>query len=113
MEHAAPISKLLGFSGVGFSFGPYFSAPGKGDGVQIDLLFDREDNVLTLCETKYSQSPPGISLVQEVERKVQLLQNKFPKKTIQKVLIALSPPTRDLMASGYFYQVIHPEELLD
>jgi len=38
IEHAAKISEMLGFSGIEFSFGPYFNAPGKDSaGVQIDL----------------------------------------------------------------------------
>jgi hypothetical protein len=27
--------------------------------VQVDLLFDRADDVLTVCEMKYSRHPPG------------------------------------------------------
>lgn len=30
--------------------------PGEG-GAQIDLLFDREDNAITLCEIKFTEQP--------------------------------------------------------
>ena len=113
IEHAANISKILGFSGIEFSFGPYFNAPGKDSpGIQIDLLFERKDNVITLCEVKYSLSPVGTSIIEEVERKAKILQNKFKKKTIQKVLISRSNPTSDLASSGFFYRIIKPEEFL-
>ena len=113
IEHAIKISEILGFSGIDYSFGPYFCAPGKDSGVQIDLLFDRNDKVITLCEMKYTLAPVGIGIIQDVERKVNLLRNKFKQKTIQKVLISLSPPTKDLIAMGYFFKVIHPESFLN
>jgi len=111
IEHAAKISEILGFPGIEFTFGPYFKAP-KDDspGVQIDLLFDRKDNVITLCEMKYSLSPIGTNIIEEVERKAEILQAKFKNKTIQKVLISRSNPTGDLTSSGFFYRVIKPEE---
>jgi hypothetical protein len=101
---------LLGFSGIEFSFGPYFNAPGKkSPGVQIDLLFDRKDNVITLCEMKYSLNPVGMDIIEEVERKAEIIYNKF-KKTVQKVLISRSNPTGDLASCGFFYRIIKPEE---
>ncbi len=110
-EHAARISEILGFSGIEFNCGPYFNAPGKDpSGVQIDLLFDRKDNVITLCEMKYSLSPVGMNIIGEVQRKAEIIQNKFKNKTIQKVLISRSNPTSNLASSGYFYKIIKPEE---
>ena len=111
IEHAAKISKILGFSGIEFSFGPYFNAPGKDSpGVQIDLLFDRKDNVITLCEMKYSLSPVGMDIIEEIERKAKIINNKFKNKTVQKVLISRSNPTSDLASCGFFYKIIKPEE---
>ncbi len=113
MHHASRITEILGFHGIEFSFGPYFRAPKKDDrGMQIDLIFDRADNVITLCEMKYSLNPIGIGIIQETERKAEILQRTFRKKTIQKVLISRSRPSRDLVASGYFYKAIHPESFL-
>ncbi len=114
VEHAAKISEIMGFSGIDFTFGPYFNAPKKGSpGVQIDLLFDRKDNVITLCEMKYSLSPVGTDIIEEVEKKAIILQGKFRNKTIQKVLISRSDPTRDLASSGFFYQIIKPDDLFE
>ena len=42
------------------NFGTWKYAPLKGsteNGAQIDLLFDRDDGVITLCEIKYSDTP--------------------------------------------------------
>ena len=112
IAHARRIAEILGFSGVDFVFGPYFRAPGRdATGLQVDLLFSRADNVLTLCEMKCSAAPVGASVVKEVEKKVSLLQRAFPSKTIQRVLVIHGAPSADLIRSGYFYRIIKAEEL--
>jgi len=113
MRHANLISAILGFSGIDFTAGPYFAAPRKGEsqGVQVDLVFDRPDNVLTLCEMKYSSQPVGVEIIQEIERKVELLRAIAGKKTIQKVLIVKEPVSRELAGRIYFYRIIEAKEL--
>ena len=92
--------------------GPYFRSPASGKGgLQIDLLFSRADNVISLCEMKCSITPIGIGIVKEVERKVELLQSEFPSKTIQRVLVVHGEPSRELARSGYFYRTIQSAEL--
>jgi len=113
IQHARRIAEILGFSGIDFSFGPYFRAPSRDKtGLQVDLLFSRADNVITLCEMKCSVSPIGTGVVKEVERKVELLQRAFPSKTIQRVLVIHGEPSRDLVRTGYFYRIINSAELL-
>lgn len=110
MDHEARITEILGFSGIEFTFGPYFEAYKKNQsGVQVDLLFDRKDNVITLCEMKYALTEVGVDIIPQVEKKAEILKDKFKGKTIQKVLISRSAPTKDLTALGYFYRVIRPE----
>ncbi len=112
MEHAGKISEILGFPGIEFTHGPYFKAPGKGfPGAQIYLLFDRKDYVITLCEMKYSISPVGVEVIEELERKIGVLRKISKNKTIQKVLISRSGAAADLASSGYFYRIIEAEEL--
>ena len=110
--HARRMAEILGFAGIDFVCGPYFRARSRDtSGLQIDLLFQRADNVLTLCEMKCSLSPIGLGVVQEVERKVALLQHAFPAKTIQRVLVVHGEPSRDLIRAGYFYRIIRSAEL--
>lgn len=112
LAHTWRIVEILGFSGIDFSVGPYFRAPVRGkDGLQIDLLFSRADNVLSLCEMKCSVAPLGIAIAKEVERKVELLHAEFPSKTIRRVLVAHGQPSRELSQSGYFYRIIKSAEL--
>ena len=61
---------------------------------------------------KFTQSPVGISVIPEVEAKVEILRESFPRKTVQKVLVSLKEPTKELEGAGYFYRVILGEELV-
>ena len=70
MDHVSKISEILGFSGIEFTFGPFYESQKNGvPGVQIDIVLDRKDNVITLIEAKYSRNPIGTNVIQEVERK--------------------------------------------
>lgn len=109
-NHAYLISQMLGFSGIEYRVGPYFRKSTEEAGVQIDLMFDRQDNVITLCEMKYSRSAVGIDVIEEVEKKVSAIE-KISKKTIQKVLIVKDAASQELVKSGYFYKIITCQDL--
>lgn len=107
MQHATILAEVLGFSGIRYKMGPYFApARKKGDGVQADLVFDRADDVVTLCEMKCSNSPIGTDIIAEVERKVALIEPIADGKTIQRVLILYGRATKNLLDQGYFYRII-------
>ena len=61
---------------------------------------------------KYSLKPVGMNIIEEVERKAEIIYNKFKNKTVQKVLISRSNPTGDLASCGFFYRIIKPEEFI-
>ena len=50
--HAAQVKRALGISGVATDICSW-----SGDGAQIDLLLDRRDQVVNLCEAKYALAP--------------------------------------------------------
>lgn len=63
LKHTYQIRRALGLGNVACKTGRWHHLPKKGtptDGAQIDLLFDREDGVITLCEIKYSNKPFAI-----------------------------------------------------
>ena len=107
----------MGFSNVEYMAGPYFQAREQGTGVtdsrgvQIDLIFDRKDSVITVCEVKYSDTPIGIDLIQETDRKLALIPNR-KNKTIQKALITKSPPSQQLKDQAYLSHIVQLEELI-
>lgn len=113
IDHAQKLAELLGFSAVDYLYGPYFrSASAKITGVQIDLLFDRADKVITLCEMKCSRTPLGKKIIEEIEKKVKILESFFPSKTIQRVLVVHGELTSTIKDSGYFYRIVKARELV-
>ena len=107
LQHALEISRIVGFSAVDFKMGPYFSPARRGiPGVQVDLVFDRADNVLTVCEMKYSANTVGVDVIPSMKRKIELLQPLAAGKTIQPVLIVHQPPSQQLVDQAYFYKII-------
>jgi len=82
-QYTDKIAEILEFSGINYRVGPYFrTKQGNKPGVQIDLIFDRDDNVLTLCEMKSSKSPISIEVEQEINSKIAILQQEYPRHTI-------------------------------
>ncbi|HBJ82977.1 MAG TPA: hypothetical protein DDZ88_03700 [Verrucomicrobiales bacterium] len=113
MRHSEQIAHILGFGAINYDVGPWFRAPRKGiTGVQIDLAYDRDDGVITLCEMKRQTAPLGRAIITEVERKAEVLRAEFPKRTIQPVLVVDGPVSREIGASGYFYRVIQAAEIM-
>lgn len=89
--HSRQIKAALGISGI---MANIFSWHVKGNdvhpGVQIDLLIDRSDNVINICEIKYS--PKGYSMtaaaLESVNLKVVVMQHYVPaRKFISPVLV--------------------------
>ncbi|MBI4924537.1 MAG: AAA family ATPase [Bdellovibrio sp.] len=112
-KHSLEISKILGFSGIDYSSGPYFRAKTKAQkGVQFDLVFDRADHVITVCEMKWTENPPGVEVIESVQKKIAVSPDIFANKTVQKILITRMEPSKELIRSGYFYRIIKASELL-
>lgn len=59
-KHMDQIREALELSSISCEIGNWRFLPKKGEkasGAQVDLLFDREDGIITLCEIKYTQKP--------------------------------------------------------
>lgn len=101
------IANILGFGRVNYTAGPYFSRSTNeiDSHYQIDLVFDRDDNVISICEIKYLQSPAGLQVINEFESKLNLFPN--PKnKTIHRVLISNLGANEKLVNRAYFDDII-------
>ena len=54
LKHIHQIKKALGISGVYSTVSSFFKKGGEGEaGFQLDLLIDRQDQVINLCEIKF------------------------------------------------------------
>lgn len=113
LNHCHDIAKILGFWAVDYQAGPYFNHSKKGQlsGVQIDLIFNRADKVITACEIKYQSSPIRTNVIKEFQGKIEKIK-QLQNKTVQKVLISKSRALPEVVKSGFFSRVILAEEFL-
>lgn len=111
-HHNLLIAKILGFHGIHYRAGAFFNKKTQKSeaGFQFDLIFDREDKVITLCEIKYAQAKIGIGVIEEFERKLELFPNP-KKKTLHKVLITTEGANESLVKRHYFDRVIILDDL--
>jgi hypothetical protein len=107
-------ARILGFSAVKYQVGTFFSRKTNTEnpGFQIDLLFDREDHVITLCEIKYTQTSISSKVVDEFAKKLELFPNE-KNKTIQRVLITNMGADSALLHRAYFDYIIKLEDIFD
>lgn len=55
IQHISQIKKALGISGIHTAYGSWYKAGNnKSEGAQIDLLLDRSDDTINVCEIKFS-----------------------------------------------------------
>ena len=79
-KHLTQISRALNLSPAALP-NTWKYAPSKGsreEGAQIDLLFDREDDAITLCEIKYTNTPFAIDkeYALKLRKKIEVFKNK-------------------------------------
>lgn len=113
-KHSQVIATIIGFSAVRYKSGAFFNRATVKEqaGYQIDLIFDRADHVLTVCEIKYTQGKTGVDVIEEFEKKLRLMPD-HGRKTIEKVLISACGATEALLARAYFDQVITLEDIFN
>jgi AAA+ ATPase superfamily predicted ATPase len=103
--HRQEIASKLGFGAVSYRAGSWFAKGAGGQRTQIDLLFARADGVTTLCEVKFTDAKVGLELIDEVGRKLEIFPNPR-RRTIEKVLISASEPSRQLQDAGFFNRIL-------
>lgn len=104
------IARHLGFEGKVTGVGSVSDL--TPEGYQYDLVYLRNDGVITLCEAKYLTEKPSTKYIRDFEKK--LVRTKFPKGiTVEKVLICNQEPSDALIDSGYFHRILLADQLLD
>lgn len=108
------IAKILGFHGIKYTAGSFFNHAGEKaiPNYQCDLVFDRSDKVITICEVKYLQTVVTSRVIEEFERKLEYFPNK-QRKTLQKVLITASDVSEEVKKRHYFDRIIRLGDLFD
>lgn len=107
-------AKMLGFEAVVYRHGAFFNRNNAKEdtGYQIDLVYDRDDRVSTICEIKYLQAPVGREVIRDFERKLSLFPNP-KKRTRHKVLISAEGVEKSVIQAGYFDRIITLNDIFD
>lgn len=107
------IAKILGFSGLPYRSGVYYSKQTMQaqPGYQIDLLFEHSKHVYTICEVKYHSDLVGPEVISELQEKLNLFPNDR-KHTIKKVLITNYGVKDSVIQKAYFDRIITLDDLL-
>lgn len=90
----------------------------KGDelaeGAQIDLVIDRADNVVNLCEMKFYNTEFKVTkeYFRKLNDKLNLLQEKLPKRKIVHLTLVTTDGLAQNEYSSIFQQIITLEDLL-
>jgi AAA+ ATPase superfamily predicted ATPase len=93
-------------------YNPYFQRSTHAHkGCQIDLLIQTKFNSLYICEIKFWKTQIGLSIIEEVQEKIDRLQ--IPKNfSYRPVLIHVNGVQEDVVDSGYFSSIVDFSELL-
>ncbi len=100
LQHIDEIKRKLGIAGVSTKVYAWSGAASGGKGVQIDLLIDRADNVVNVCEMKFSNGLYEIS--EDEDLKLQTRMEAFANavgdgKTIHLTMVT----SRGLLPNAY------------
>jgi hypothetical protein len=86
MKHILQIKKVLGIEGVQTDISMWRSRPENDErGTQIDLIIDRQDRCINVCEMKFSISPYEVSkaYMGELENRVNVFRDRTnPRKAL-------------------------------
>lgn len=107
--HLRQIKKALGISGILSNvYSWHVKANSQHTGVQIDLLIDRADNVVNVCEMKYA--PDGFRITDKVinnlQNKLNVLRLCLPqKKYVEPVLVTSNGLISNKLSGKFHYQI--------
>ncbi len=115
LKHAESIRAALGIETIDCETGSWRFMPpkkAKEHGAQVDLLFDRSDGVITLCEIKHCESEFVIdkAYATELERKIEIFRKKH--RTRKQVFLTMIT-TRGVAKNMYYGKFVHSDLTLD
>jgi len=103
LKNAMHLAEIMGFENHVVQWGPYFRRGDKG--FQVDLIYLRNDKVVTVCEIKYYDKEVPVTIVHEIKRKCDLLD--LPRGyTLETALISRFGPDKALRELDYFHHYV-------
>lgn len=115
MKHVSKIKEALGIAGVYTETSAFVGRGGRDrDGVQIDMLLDRNDQVINLCEIKYHETPFVITkaYAADLRQKMALFQSETKtRKTLFLTMVTLFGLIQNEHGIGLVQQEIRADAL--
>lgn len=115
LKHVNKIKAALGLSGVSTRESGWAYIPSKKKaerGAQIDLVIDRADNCINLCEMKYSDSEFTIN--QEYAKKLENKKRIFKKETnTRKTLFTTMITTYGAKENAHYHSIVDSQLTMD
>lgn len=115
LKHTNQIKKAIGISGVYTEESAWRFAPGKaGKGAQIDLLLDRQDNCISICEIKFSNTTFAIdkSYAADLQDKLNIFKAQTKtKKTLFLTMMTTYGTKDNMYKTGLVQNEVKMEDL--
>lgn len=96
LKHASELRHALGIDAVPCEIASFRHVPkstsAETEGVQVDLLFDRADDAINLCEIKYARAPYAVTKAYARELKTKVDVFERVTKTRKKIVLTLVSP---------------------
>ena len=109
-RHIPQIKQALQIAGVSSEESAYISRGEDGgrEGMQIDLIIDRQDDVVNACEMKFTKAPFVVSkaYVQTLELRRETLETLFPHKTVHATLVTNLPMSRNSYSDVFQSEIV-------
>ena len=111
-SHAHRVAEHLGFSDVDYRAGAFFNrGTDRGNrGFQIDLVYQRADRVVTLCEIKNNSAPISVSDARKIVDSFACY-SPPPGYRVQKVLLAKGGVQPNVSAGLFFDKIVDPLDI--
>jgi len=115
LKHSQEIQKALGLSGRVKEVSSWKIAEKGRPGAQVDLLFDRFDQCVTLCEIKYTKDVFTVdkAYAENLKRKLILFSEQFPKKQIFLALISAQSFKQNIWTDGLIHGSVTLKDLIE
>jgi len=116
MKHLSNIKQALGIAGVFTETSAWRDAPKTGNGTQIDLLLDRQDNVISVCEMKFSNTEFAIDKTYAAELQYKLdafRRESKTKKTLFLAMVTTHGIKSNMYATGLVQNEVTMDDLFD
>ena len=114
MRHHKQIKKALGISGIGTSVSTWKCMPDPDNetpGTQIDMLIERSDRVIHLCEIKFCEEE--YSITSDYEMRLRRRMGIFKERTKTKDAVVHTFVTTFGLGEGKHHSIVHSEVTMD